>query len=157
MSVDVEGKSLVDLLDMLEPAPPPDPVSMVPQTWGWVVLAVLVAGLIAIGVHVYLRHRRMNAYRREALIELAAAKDNPAKIAEILRRAALVAFPRNQVAGLHGDEWISFLTQTSDNMHFSDADTHTLTAAPYTTIPANPELTKLAQRWITSHKRERNT
>ena len=51
MSVDVEGKSLVDLLDMLEPAPAPDPVSMVPQTWVWVVLAVLVAGLIAFGVH----------------------------------------------------------------------------------------------------------
>ncbi|NOD46171.1 MULTISPECIES: DUF4381 domain-containing protein [unclassified Ruegeria] len=157
MSVDVEGKSLVDLLDMLEPAPAPGPVSMVPQTWGWVVLGVLVAGLIAFGAHAYLRHRRMNAYRREALTELAVAKDNPAKIAEILRRAALVAFPRSRVAALHGDEWISFLTQTSDHTHFSDVEARVLTAAPYTTIPASPELTKLAQQWIRSHKRERST
>ncbi|NOD87305.1 MULTISPECIES: DUF4381 domain-containing protein [unclassified Ruegeria] len=156
MSVDVEGKSLVDLLDMLEPAPAPDPVSMVPQTWGWLALAALVAALIAFGFHAYFRHRRMNAYRREALTELAVAKDNPAKIAEIMRRTALVAFPRSRVASLHGDEWVRFLTQTSDHTHFSDVEARVLTAAPYTTVPASPELTKLAQQWIRSHKRERN-
>ncbi|MBO9445001.1 DUF4381 domain-containing protein [Ruegeria sp. R14_0] len=157
MSVDVEGKSLVDLLDMLEPAPAPDPVSMVPQTWGWVVLAAIIVGLIAFVIHAFLRHRRVNAYRREALTELATAKDNPAKIAEILRRAALVAFPRDKVAGLHGDVWINFLNETFDQKRFSGTEADALTSAPYTTIPANPELTKLAQQWIKSHKRERNT
>ncbi|WP_109311853.1 DUF4381 domain-containing protein [Ruegeria sp. AU67] len=155
MSVDVEGKSLVDLLDMLEPAPVPEPISMIPQTWGWSVLALILAGLIILGVYAFLRHRQFNAYRREALIELAASDHDAAKIAEILRRTALVAYPRRKVAALHGEEWTNFLNQTSDNVTFTDCAGRQLVEAPYRDVKADPDLEILAQNWIKSHKRER--
>ncbi|WP_282168267.1 DUF4381 domain-containing protein [Ruegeria atlantica] len=155
MSVDVEGKSLVDLLDMLEPAPVPEPISMVPQTWGWSILALILAGLIILGVYAFLRHRQFNAYRREALIELAASDNNAAKIAEILRRTALVAYPRRKVAALHGKEWTNFLNQTSDNVTFTDGAGRQFVEAPYRDAKADPDLEILARNWIKSHKRER--
>ncbi len=155
MSVDVEGKSLVDLLDMLEPAPVPEPISMVPQTWGWVVLAIILAGFIILGVYAFRRHRQFNADRREALIELAASGNDAAKIAEILRRTALVAYPRRKVAALHGEEWTNFLNQTSDNVTFTDGASRQLVQAPYRDVKADPDLEILARNWIRSHKRER--
>ncbi|WP_282151261.1 DUF4381 domain-containing protein [Ruegeria atlantica] len=155
MSVDVEGKSLVDLLDMLEPAPAPEPISMMPQTWGWGVLALILAGLIILCVYAFLRHRQFNAYRREALIELAASDNDAAKIAEILRRTALVAYPRRKVAALHGEEWTNFLNQTSDNVTFTDGAGRQLVEAPYRDVKADPDLEILARNWIKSHKRER--
>ena len=41
MSQHLDGLNLVELLDLLEPVPQPMPISMAPQTPGWIVLAVL--------------------------------------------------------------------------------------------------------------------
>ncbi|WP_170437599.1 DUF4381 domain-containing protein [Ruegeria arenilitoris] len=152
MTPDTEGKSLVELLDMLKPAPEPAPISMVPQTWGWVVLAVallLVVGLILVAI---LRHRQSNAYRRYALKELDRCQNDPAKAAEIVRRAALVAFPRSQVAGLTGDDWTNFLGQTADLPGFSASALGNLAAAPYRKGVTDPDATELARQWIKSHR-----
>lgn len=154
MSVDVEGKSLVDLLDMLEPAPVPEPITMMPQTWGWLVLAVLLIGLISLGARAFLRHRHANAYRRAALSELT-PDASPAKTAEILRRTALAAYPRRRVAGLFGASWLNFLQETSDQKGFSDASGRTLLEAPYKDTAPNPDLTQMARDWIRTHKPDR--
>lgn len=157
MSVDVEGKSLVELLDMLEPAPAPGPVSMMPQTWGWFVLALGLVGLVAFGVLLFLRHRRQSAYRRSALSELATPGLSAASTAAILRRAALVAYPRKRVAGLYGQDWISFLRQTSERTEYPEIVWRSLVEAPYRDVPADPSLTALAKDWIKTHKPERMT
>ena len=153
MSVDVQGKSLVDLLDMLEPAPAPEPISMMPQTWGWLVVVVALALLVGFGVAALVRHRKMNAYRRAALMELSGAENNPEKIASILRRTALAAYPRRKIAALSGQNWIDFLLETSDKINFSETNRRSLLQAPYQDTPADPDLAKLAQDWIRSHKR----
>ncbi|WP_170399110.1 DUF4381 domain-containing protein [Ruegeria arenilitoris] len=155
MSVDVEGKSLVELLDMLEPAPTPAPVPMTPQTWGWAVLALLLVAAIACAVHLYRRHRKSNAYRRTALADLQAADSDVARIAEVLRRTALAAFPRDQVAGLHGPEWITFLKQSADKISISSADAQALVDAPYRPSLPNPNVAKFARDWIRTHKAPR--
>ncbi|WP_170330186.1 DUF4381 domain-containing protein [Ruegeria arenilitoris] len=155
MSVDVEGKSLVELLDMLEPAPAPAPISMAPQTLGWAVLALLLVAAIACGVLLYRRHRRLNAYRRSALTDLQAADNDVAKVAEILRRTALAAFPRDQVASLHGRDWITFLSQSADNISISTSEAQALVEAPYRTTPPNPNVTEFARKWIKAHKVQR--
>ncbi len=157
MSVDTAGKSLVDLLNMLEQAPEPAPISMVPQTWGWLVLALALLMMCAVAVTVILRHRRANAYRRYALEQLEVPDISSAKVSEILRRTALAAYPREKVAGIHGDEWIRFLSQTSDNVQFNSETTRAITEAPYKETPQNPALTQLAQRWVKSHKPYRKT
>lgn len=152
MTPDTEGKSLVELLDMLKPAPEPAPISMVPQTWGWVILAVallFVVGLILVTIW---RHRQANAYRRLALKELDRCGDNTSKAAEITRRAALVAFPRSQVAGLTGDDWTGFLGQTADLSGFSSSALGNLAAAPYREGISDPDAAELARHWIKSHR-----
>lgn len=154
MNPDFEGKSLVELLDMLKPAPVPDPISMTPQTWGWVVVAIAFLTVVATGLYLYLRHRRANAYRRAALAEIEHAGGDAAKIAEVLRRTALAAYPRTQVAGLFGKEWLSFLQQTSGIVTFSEPSAQSLINAPYRETPQNPDVTKLVQDWIRSHKSE---
>lgn len=155
MSVDTAGKSLVDLLNMLEPAPEPAPVSMMPQTWGWAAIAVILVALVVCAAAMTLRHRHANAYRRLALAELANPGISSSKAAEILRRTALAAYPREQVAGLYGEDWINFISQSSDSIHFSSELSRVLSEAPYRETPANQDLTHLARHWVKSHKPDR--
>ncbi len=154
MSTETEGKSLVELLDMLAPAPEPIPISMVPQTWGWIVLAAVF--LIGVGSIIYLlaRYRSANAYRRLALMELKRAGNDPARAANILRRAALAAFPRNEVAGLHGQEWLNFIQHSAEKIQFPDEAGQSLLQAPYREGKEDPKVAKLARDWITLHKVE---
>ncbi|MEW2916316.1 DUF4381 domain-containing protein [Ruegeria sp. ANG10] len=154
MSIDVEGKSLVELLDMLVPAPVPEPISMTPQTLGWVALAVVLVAAVGVLLLLFRRHQRSNAYRRAALADLQAANDNPAKVAEILRRTALVAYPRAQVAGLQGQEWINFLQQTAEKMPISPSASRLLLEGPYRISPSSQELSHMARVWIQTHKSE---
>lgn len=44
--------------------------------------------------------------------------DASIQVAVLLRRVALAYFPRNTVAGLHGEAWLDFLTITSKNLNF---------------------------------------
>ncbi|AXT25987.1 DUF4381 domain-containing protein [Ruegeria sp. AD91A] len=157
MSIDTTGKSLVDLLNMLEPTPEPATVSMLPQTWGWLALAVILVGFVVLVSVVFVRRRQANAYRHHALAELANPDITSAKVAEILRRTALVAYPRRQVAGIHGNDWLNFLSQTSDDTIFLSDIGQSLIEAPYKDLPPNRALTQLARHWVKSHKLHRGT
>ena len=100
MTPDYEGLNLIELLDLLEPTPEPDPIAMTPQTPGWIVLGIVLALAALWALRKLVRHRRAGAYRRAALRELDSAGDDAARIADVLRRTALAGFPRAQVAGL---------------------------------------------------------
>ena len=105
-----------DLANLRDLALPP-PVPWWPPTFGWWVLA---AGLLAIVLLVLadgVRRYRRDAYRREALREFGALAAAPGAtlatpVAAILKRAALVAYPRAMVAGLTGVAWSGFLART---------------------------------------------
>lgn len=152
MSAEFDGLNLVDLIDLLEPAPEPPPVSMMPQTAGWLWLGLVLLALAAWGVNRLAAHRRLNAYRRAALRELQAAGPDAAAIAAILRRAALAAFPRAEVAGLTGPDWLDFLDRSYGGNDFSAGPGRVLTQAPYRPCPPDPALRELARDWITHHK-----
>ncbi len=97
----------------------PPPVSMMPATWGWAVLAGLFALALALAAFLALRRRARNRYRRDALAEIgileAKAGDEAGRIEAlaalpaILKRAALAVWPREEVAGLSGPAWVEFL------------------------------------------------
>ena len=116
--------SLDQLHDIIVPAPvpwwPPAP------GWYWVLGFVLVLALV-FAFRAFIRWQR-NRYRREALAELAQLeyqlKSAGARasvllaLSELLKRTALTAFPREQVASLTGLEWFAFLDGTAKGSSF---------------------------------------
>ena len=147
--------SLVDLIDRLDDIAEPPPVSMLPATWAWAVVAALALALLTLAVVAVVRHRRATAYRRTALAGLAGlapalrAGDPRALAATetLLRRTALAAYPRAEVATLGADAWLAFLARTGGDF---GAVGPALAAAPYTTPPPldGPAALAAARRWI---------
>ena len=163
------AESLVALIDLLVEPAPPVPVPLTPQTWGWAALAVLLLALVACGLWRWLAQRRANAYRRAALADLGTAATTAelaeilrraalaawprAELAEILRRAALAAWPRTEVAALAGADWTRFLDRTGKG-GFPAAAGEELRRATYrdTGTAPSPELRAAAGRWLRSHR-----
>ncbi len=108
-----------DLQQMAEVVEPPPP-SWRPQPIGWPVAGAIVLALLAVTAWRWWRRYRANRYRREALAELARLRADLsaspqarahalAAMAELLKRTALAAWPRAQVASMAGAEWAKFL------------------------------------------------
>jgi hypothetical protein len=161
MNEELSGLDLIGLLERLEPIPEPALVSLWPQTQAWLWVGLLVFGFAAWLMRRSLRRRRANAYRRVALREIGAAAESPAALAEILRRTALAAFPRTEVAGLYGDEWLGFLDRTGGldrtgaGCDFRDGVGRAFAHAPYARETAeSAELAALAARWVRGHRNE---
>ena len=103
----------------LQEIPLPPPPAWTPQTPGWWIVAALLVALLAWGVARFVRHRRANRYRRDALRELAEierACADPARrraalarLAALPKRCALAIAPRAEVAPLTGDAWLAWL------------------------------------------------
>ena len=150
---DLSGLDLVSLFDLLVRPDAPATISMWPQTVGWIWVLVALILLTAVASWLWLRQRRANAYRRAALVALKAAGDDPAKIADVLRRTALAAFAREDVAQTHGASWLAFLDQAAHPMDFSGCEAgRVLAAAPYRPQAPHRDLPAMAARWIKIHR-----
>lgn len=146
----VENDSLVGLMNQLAEVPVPGPVSMAPQTAGWIVVLAFVAVAIAwFGWRVW-RQYHANSYRRAATKALALAADDPVAVSAILKRTAMVAYGRRSVAGLSGQAWVTFLESTG-SAQFGQT---VLAKAVYERGPsqADPQLTAAARTWVKSHR-----
>jgi hypothetical protein len=118
------------LLNKLHDIQLPKPVGWWPLAPGW--YALIIALLIFLAMMCYLYYRRfINAKaKREALQRLADYQQcylknrnsqlYSIKISELLRRVALVYFPREKVAGLQGQEWIKFLNENAKGLNFNE-------------------------------------
>jgi hypothetical protein len=140
--------------------PLPPSVSLWPQTWpSWILLALLFVTAV-VGVWAFARQWHANRYRREALAELDRIAGKPptdlaTQLSLLLRRTALAAFPREQVAPLNGAAWLAFLDRTSDGTNFSQGSGRWLASGPYArAAPDDGErsaLISLTRRWIRGH------
>jgi hypothetical protein len=141
--------------------PLPMPVSLWPQTWPLrIVLAVLAASLI-VGAWWLVRRWIRNRYRREALSELtriegaidhAAPAQTATALASLVRRTALAAFQREQVAALAGPAWLAFLDRTAGGNAFSEGAGRTLEIGAYRPKPVDaPALAAIVRHWIKAH------
>ncbi|MEO1458116.1 MAG: DUF4381 domain-containing protein [Pseudomonadota bacterium] len=152
MSEDLQGLDLVELIDRLEPAPEPPPISLMPETAAWAWLALAVAAGAFLLWRRWQARRAARRYRGDALLALAAAGDDPAAIATVLRRTALTAFARADVASLHGDAWLAFLDRAYGGTEFTAGAGRALATAPYRASAPVPGLADLARRWVRAHK-----
>jgi hypothetical protein len=149
-------KSVSELLDLLEPIPEPPPISFFPATpvWGFVVAVVLVVLLLA--AWRMLRRHRANAYRRAALAELRRIENDAGAQAALLRRTALAAFPRHDVASLIGDEWLAFLDEAEGGKAFRSSLGRALMTAAYSrSSELGRETNPIVARWIRRHGNDR--
>ena len=155
MSEDLKGLNLVELYDRLIQPEAPLPVSMWPQTVGWLWLGLALLILVGGAIWRVRAWRHATAYRRAALVALAQAGNDPAAISDVLRRTALAGFPRAEVAGLYGDDWLAFLDRTGTSGQFaSSAAGKVLAAAPYRVQVPENELAAMAEVWIKTHRQE---
>lgn len=154
MNEEWKGLSLAELIDLLEPVREPAPISMAPQTIGWVWLGLFVVVIAALLFWRFAQHRRRNAYRRAALAELAQLAPDASALAQLVRRTALAAYPRSSVASLFGETWLAFLDKAYGGNGFSNGPGKVLAAAPYQGETADEPLRQLVKVWIEKHRKE---
>jgi hypothetical protein len=143
----------------LKEIPMPDPISLLPATQGWLLVA---AGLLLIlGALTHRRWRgwQRQAYRREALALLDGMRSEPAALAalpRVIRTTALAAFPRAEVAGLRGVAWLTWLNQNGGRFDLGDAEC--FARLPYDERTADqlaPEemgrLLEASRAWVEEH------
>lgn len=143
-----EAGSLSRLRDIVVP----EPVSWWPVAPGWWVLTVFLVLAIAYASWRVIRVYRANAYRREALGLLEDAGTD-AEISAVLKRAAMAAFGRDEVASLSGEAWCRWL-----DVHVPGQMSAEVCQAFEDGIygeagPRNPVLLSYAEQWIRQHDR----
>jgi hypothetical protein len=142
----------------LQEITPPDPVPFTPQTIGWHLLASGLALILLWLVWRLWKRWQANAYRRAALAELEEI-ETPWKVPELLKRVALVAYPRAEVAELSGEAWLGFLDGTLGTTDFTQGAGRPLPELAYDPAVAGrmsegekKDLSSLARRWIREHR-----
>ncbi|CAH1668846.1 MULTISPECIES: DUF4381 domain-containing protein [unclassified Chelatococcus] len=129
-----------------------------PPASGWWILGLVLLACLAILIARMIARYRHNGYRRAALRELRAigpATDTGRAQATsaVLKRAALVAFPRENVAALTGEPWLSFLDRSGRMEAFSTDAGRDLVALSCG-APVRSDgvaIAAAAERWISRH------
>ncbi len=140
---------------------PPAAISWLPQTTGWKLVGIVLAGLAVYHGWRRLRHWYRNRYRREAATRLARLAGNAegtlqaADINRLLKLTALAAFPREQVAQLHGADWIEFLNGQCVSPPFDSEQAQLLALGSYRAIAvdgaARSALVASSLTWVREH------
>lgn len=156
-------------LDRLHDIITPPAAPWWPPAPGWYfVIGFVCVLLLVVAVRAFIRWQH-NRYRREAVAELArqqAALDNAeqrpraiAALAELLKRTALSAWPRETVASLNGAAWFAFLDRTGGTDRFSAEAGPLLEKAAYDAReasaldePKTRELANLVRHWVKQHR-----
>lgn len=106
----------------------PSPISWWPLAPVWYLLITF--SIFSLIIFIYYLHKKYThtLAKKQALILLKQYQKNyetnphvpltSAQISELLRRVALAYYPREQVASLYGEEWVTFLNQTAKGVDF---------------------------------------
>ena len=148
-------------------APAPVPWWLPAPAWYWI-LGFLLVVVLVLALEGFFRWQR-NRYRREALAlwrKESSALHDPAnrgpavvRLAELLKRTALSAFPRDQVATLTGTPWFNFLDRTAATSAFNSGDGKLLEDAAYDSRVASTideaqanQVAASVRHWIRYHR-----
>jgi len=147
----------------------PPAVDWWPLAPGWYVLAGLLVLVLAWFGYRSVRRWQANRYRRAALIELqqlsrgmedASMREACLRqVPVLLKRAAVSAYPRSQVAALTGAPWVQFLNSTLSRPVFTPVVGCYLDQLAYETgnlhaidAQARAELLASSRKWLQSHR-----
>ena len=141
---------------------PPAAISWLPQTAGWRWLGLLLLGVVLYHGWKALRRWYRNRYRREAAAKLRRLQvegERPPGLEEVnqlLKRTALAAWPRHQVASLSGADWGEFLNRQCPQPPFSQLQIALLGEGIYRMTPLDPdtgrELLAASLTWVREHR-----
>jgi Domain of unknown function (DUF4381) len=142
----------------------PQPISWWPLAPGWYFLLGLVL-IIAVMVIIYfVRRNKKTTVGRLALQQLSFLQQQyqantpghiiAMELSKLLRQVALAHYPRQKVAHLRGEAWITFLDETSPKTNFKSHGQILITAPyqKYVDIDLMPVF-PLCTDWIISQKR----
>ncbi|NND66923.1 MAG: DUF4381 domain-containing protein [Halioglobus sp.] len=108
-----------DPLAQLAPLRQPEQISWWPPAPGWWVLAAVLLALLAFALYRLWQRYQRNAYRRQALRQLALLREEASDSREfvtalnaLLKSTALAAYPRRDIAAQHGARWCTFLNDS---------------------------------------------
>ena len=155
-----DGLNLAELAELMHGLVMPDPVSLLPTTPGWWILFGWLLAVLVLAGWYLLKRRRQNRYRREALAALKcidrqtdlSAAEAAQQIGSLLKRTALAAYPRQQVASLSGTEWAQFLKKSANDDRQIAKAAESLAAAAYRPDADGRKLSAPARRWIRKHR-----
>jgi len=156
--------SLQNLNDIVLPAT----VGLWPLAPGWYFLTGLLLIALAWLSYRLLQRWINNRYRRAALTELqllaedtqnAEKRDSSLRqLPVLLKRTALSAYPRKQVASLSGDDWYGFLNSQVKKPAFTDPTISLLDHLAYSTgdlssvdTQATIDLIEAIRHWLRQH------
>jgi Domain of unknown function (DUF4381) len=146
-----------DLLKQLRDIHYPPAIKIWPLAVAWyVVIAFFLCALVAIF------YRRFRQYKRDQLKRMVLkqieelqekrgmGKNISEELSKLLKRAALARYPRHEVAGLFGEDWLLFLDKTSTTTDFSKGLGRLLLVYPYQKAQQDlPDpLFHLIQNWV---------
>jgi hypothetical protein len=155
-----EGLSLPQLFELMHDNVMPEAVSMFPATSAWLVLAGWVVGVLLLTAIRAWQQWRKNRYRRDALALLDELADDESadpvisaqRIAAVLKRTALAAYPRDAVAPLCGEAWSAFLVDSSNHDALVARHAAALGNAAYAPGADGRSLLQPARRWVEVHR-----
>jgi hypothetical protein len=141
----------------------PPAIESWPPAVGWWLLAALSLAAIFFALKFLLGLWKKNAYRREAkkyLDQLFSASEHDQQAFllnynSLLKRVALTAYPRDQVAHLTGEAWVAFLDLTGETHEFTMGPGQILVDGQYAPVSSVDveRLFTLGQQWIKNHRK----
>ena len=143
-------------LDRLHDLVVPPPVPWWPPTPGWaIVLAALALVVLALLLKAVIAWQA-DRYRREALHLLDDPATKPVEWPALLKRTALAVWPREEVAGLTGPEWLAFLDRTAGMNVFSTGAGSLIEDIAFDPKAGESagDLKAVVREWIQRHRRE---
>ncbi len=138
-----------DLSNLRDIVVPPEVALWPPAPGWWILLAGGIAMAAILAGMIIARHRR-NAYRRAALVALDGA--DASDISTILKRAALAAWPRAEVASLTGADWLAFLDRTARSDAFTQGAGRDLEALAFGGAGDKQAVLAAARNWVRRHR-----
>lgn len=155
-----QQQPVLELEDIHLPASP----AFWPPAPGWWIAATLLIALVGFAFYKLLKYRNKRKQQQKILNVLSSfeqdlkegkGSESIANINRLLRRLALMHYPRQQVASLTGSQWLGFLDTTGATTAFTKGAGRILEDGPYVAqLPENFDsfdsegLIKAVTQWV---------